>query len=153
MERNILFGSILGLMVLFSGCCGSTGSDSSYSSSCTTYGEACTDLCNAAKGTEFDGGSNCFSECTGYARSQGLGDATTCCRESIRQNCQRTCDEMYDELISKYGQDAAMGESKEEFISPCYGECVTPFINIGLSADSCAAIDAGAVIRETMGAD
>ena len=144
MGKNLILGSvILGLMLLFSGCCGSTGSG--YSSSCTTYGEACTSTCEAAKGTQFDGGENCFSDCTSNVRAQGFGDATTCCKETIRASCQRTCDNSYSSMVSKYGD--AVDDTREEYVGPCFDECTGPYVQMGISIESCSVIDPSAFLE------
>ncbi len=103
-------------VVLFSGCCGSTGpSESSGSCSLGTYGSACTDLCDRM------GGDSCFTQCMDEVRARGLGDATTCCTSTYRQGCEQMCSE-----YSSVPHDE------------CMSDCEGQFSSLGFSLDSCA---------------
>lgn len=142
-NTHVIFGMIAVSLVMLSGCCGTTGS----ASSCTlgTYGEACTYFCERARGTEFDGGPTCFSDCTDLVRQQGFGDATTCCRESVRRMCQRTCSDMADNFISQYGDVMEPGEAAE-VEEECWYECTGAYDIMGIPLDSCSVIDTAKVI-------
>lgn len=110
-QMMLLFG-----VLLFAGCCGPTGaSESSGSCSLGTYGSACTDLCDRM------GGEDCFTKCMDEVRAQGLGDATTCCKSTYRQNCEQICNE-----YGSYGMDE------------CMSDCAGQFSSLGFSLDSCA---------------
>ncbi len=131
-KRKIVFGLVF-VILLLAGCCGLTGPSAL---GCTTYGEACTEFCNKARGTAFDYGPNCFSQCMDDVRSQGLGDATTCCKESMKQQCERVCKSRLSAIAAKYGQPL-----DEEEVGECMDECVGAYIAIGMSPDSCSLID------------
>lgn len=120
------------LVLVVSGCCGMSGS-----SSCPlgTYGSACSSLCAKASGTPYDGGPACVSDCMDGARDAGLGDATTCCTESISRACQRTCAAQVAATVARYG--GTMGEEQQEEIWECVGECTGPYEQMGVPLDSC----------------
>ncbi|MDD5339809.1 MAG: hypothetical protein PHV13_01015 [Candidatus ainarchaeum sp.] len=134
--RPILF--VLPLLVI-AGCCGMSSTPSSF---CPlgTYGSACTDFCDRSAGTQYDGGPNCFSECMALVRQAEMGDATTCCKESISEACQRTCTETMASIYSKYGA-GAMGEEQREEIEQCVGECTAPYLQMGIPLNSCNVLD------------
>ncbi len=124
-------------VLLFFGCCGQTATGSS---SCPygTYGAACTEICSKARGTEFDGGPNCFSDCMDMVKKAGAGDATTCCKENIRQGCQRLCREEMARIASQYG--GGSGEEMAEEIELCIGECTGPFAMMGVNINTICSI-------------
>lgn len=78
--------SLIAAFIFIAGCCAPT-TPSSPSISCPygTYDETCTAVC------QISGGENCVPDCMNSVRSYGLGDATTCCKETFRQHCQSTC--------------------------------------------------------------
>ena len=144
MAKNIFIHALIfGTLALIAGCCGST---SSSSCSLGTYGEACTQFCDRSAGTQFDSGPNCFSECTNLVRQQGLGDATTCCTETINQGCQRTCSGRLSQVVSQYGSVMDHAE-KDDFTQECIGECTGAYQQMGISLDSCNMIDASMMIN------
>ena len=122
-------------------------SPSSSSSFCSlgTYGPACTNLCEKMAGTQFDGGPNCFSDCMDTVRQEGLGDATTCCKESINQQCQRSCANVVSALVSKYGADVVTPEEQQDTLSGCLNECTGLYQQVGISLDSCSVLDYAAI--------
>jgi len=103
-------------MVLAARCCGPTGpSPGSGSRRLGTYGEACSSLCS-----RMGGGRGCFSSCMDEVRAQGLGDATTCCRSTYRDQCREMCNE-----YGSYGMDE------------CMADCEMQYADFGLSMDEC----------------
>lgn len=119
-------------LVALAGCCGPTGP-----SSCTTYGEACTEFCDKARGTQFDYGTNCFSECMSEVKMQGLGDATTCCARTQMEECESACNSQASRLASQYGISQ---DEQDEIIYECMGECTGMYQALGMSLDSCALV-------------
>lgn len=114
--------SYLGLFAafaVFSGCCGTA---STPSSSCPygTYGETCSAVCSQP-----GMGGNCVSDCMDSVRSYGLGDATTCCKETFRQNCDRTCTEL---------ERSTQGDTTK---AECMDECTSTVSSAGLPLDAC----------------
>jgi hypothetical protein len=75
------------ILAIFSvyGCCGAT-TPSSSSCQYGTYGSTCTAICSSHP--EVD---NCFTTCMDGVRSEGLGDATTCCKQTFRMQCDSMC--------------------------------------------------------------
>ncbi|MCX8199930.1 MAG: hypothetical protein N3G76_00495 [Candidatus Micrarchaeota archaeon] len=112
--QNLLLPIIL-LGILLAGCCGLSSKESA---SCPygTYGETCTKVCNAV------GGDNCFSQCIDRVRMEGLGDATTCCKETFISNCRNMCKQS-----AQY----------EEDLQECYVECSAVIASAGLPEDIC----------------
>ena len=111
----------IALAVTLTGCCcASTPSPSSGSSSCSlgTYGSACTDACSKY----MPGDEGCFTKCMDSVRSEGLGDSTTCCKQSFRQWCEPQCDQP--------------GWSASD-VSDCKAECQASTASTGISYDSC----------------
>lgn len=141
--KMILFAPLLAAMALLAGCCGLTGP-----SSCTTYGEACTEFCEKSKGTQFDPGGDCFTTCMGEVKAQGLGDSTTCCKESMRTQCQSTCDAKFSQLYAKYGASAMDPGEKQDFIDGCLAECQGMYEQIGMPLDSCSLVDVSALLAQ-----
>ncbi len=137
--RPVLF--VLPLL-LIAGCCGMS-SPSSSSSFCSlgTYGPACTNFCEKSAGTAYDGGPDCVSECMDLVRQQGLGDATTCCKESISQQCQRSCTNEVSALVSKYGADVVTPAEQQDTLNGCLDECTAVYQQFGVSLDSCSVMD------------
>jgi hypothetical protein len=74
-------------------------------------------------------------------RQQGLGDATTCCRESISQQCQRSCTNMVSALVSRYGADVVTPEEQQDTLNGCLGECTGGYLQLGMSLDGCSTLD------------
>lgn len=111
MHVILLFGA-----VLLAGCCGPTG-PSSGSGYCAlgTYGEACADLCY-----RMGEGEGCVSRCMEEVRREGMGDATTCCTSTYRDQCQETCNE-----YGSYG------------IGECMSECAVQYEEFGFHMDEC----------------
>ena len=110
--------ALLGLsMLLFYGCCGIT---SSGGGSCPlgTYGSACSELCS-----DMGAGEGCVSQCLDEVRKEGMGDATTCCRQDFRGWCSDMCAE---EASEYYPRDE------------CISECVSQYSSYGFDPDSCA---------------
>ncbi|MEM3364471.1 MAG: hypothetical protein QXS93_03110 [Candidatus Micrarchaeia archaeon] len=114
MDRTLYILLLVLPVVFLSGCCGPA---TSYSSSCPygTYGETCTKVCKSV------GGKNCFSQCIDNVRAEGLGDATTCCKETFLQNCRSKCKGV------AYGED----------LQDCYAECDMILESTGLDKDIC----------------
>ncbi|MEM0438372.1 MAG: hypothetical protein QXU54_03685 [Candidatus Micrarchaeia archaeon] len=138
---KLLIIPLLAAGILLMGCCGPTSSGTSGSCPYGTYGQACTEFCDKSAGTQFDEGPNCFSECIYIVKQQGLGDATTCCKENIRQGCTRVCQEQIGRMKSTYGPEA-VNEEMQDFMSECTGECITPYTAMGIDIDStCNLID------------
>ncbi len=137
--RLILF--VLPLL-LIAGCCNLT-SPSSSSSFCSlgTYGPACTYVCEKSAGTPYDGGPNCDLDCMNLVRQQGLGDATTCCKESIEQQCQRSCADEVSALVSKYGADVVTPAEQQDTLNGCLELCEEPFLATGVPLSSCSVLD------------
>ena len=96
MKTYIVLLFAIPLLIMLSGCCGLTNPQSS---SCPygTYGESCSLVC---KNT--GGGSTCFTQCMDSVRAAGLGDATTCCKETYGMYCERSC----RNIGQSYGEDA-----------------------------------------------
>lgn len=138
-NHHVSYFAFAAALIVFGGCCGPVSS----SSSCTTYGEACTEMCDKAKGTQFDAGPNCFSDCTAMVRQQGFGDATTCCKVSISQRCQSTCSSQWSKMSSNYGADPA---DKTDFIDGCMAECTGPYEQMGIPLDHCGVIDPSSLL-------
>ena len=135
--RLAIFGLLfIGLLIM--GCCGT----STPSANCPygTYGSSCTELCDKSQGTQFDGGPNCFSDCMDMVRAQELGDATTCCKENGRQQCNRYCANMAAQLKAKYGSVVDPAEESDT-MEGCMAEC-GGFETIGVDLDrTCAVLD------------
>lgn len=131
-------------LLLIAGCCNLTSPSSESSSSfCSlgTYGPACTSYCEKAAGTQFDSGPNCDLDCMNLVRQQGLGDATTCCKESISQQCQRSCTNEVSALVSKYGADVVTPAEQQDTLNGCLAECTAAYQQLGVSMDSCSVMD------------
>ena len=105
---------LLGALSL-AGCCGPTGTSGSSSCRLGTYGEACTDLCY-----RMGEGEGCFSRCMDEVRAEGWGDATTCCRDTYRDQCREICNE-----YGSYGMEE------------CMRDCEAQYADFGLSMDGC----------------
>jgi len=132
------------LVLAISGCCNVTSPSPPASSSfCSlgTYGPACTAYCEKAAGTQFDSGPNCDVDCMDLVRQQGLGDATTCCKESINQQCQRSCTNVVNALVSKYSADVVTPEEQQDTLDGCLAECTGFYRQVGIPLDSCSVID------------
>ncbi len=108
---------MMGMAALAGCCCASESLISSGSSSCTlgTYGEACTDLCSRT-----GEGEGCVSRCIDEVRTEGMGDATTCCTSTYRDQCQETCNE-----YGSYG------------VEECMSDCEGQYAQFGFSMDEC----------------
>jgi len=124
MKSFLLFGSMLFLFV-FGCCCALTpdsSSSSSNSGSCPygTYGSACSYACSIA-----GVGGNCFSECMDGVEAEGLGDATTCCSGTFRQECDSLCDSL------------ALNTGSSEAGTECMDECLGTYEYVGIDVDSC----------------
>ena len=133
---------VLILAVVLSGCCGMSGfTPPSTSCQLGTYGSACTNFCEKAAGTQFDGGPSCVSDCTDLVRQQGLGDATTCCTETISQQCQITCGAKVSDLVRKYGVDVVTPEEQQDTMDGCIAECTGAFVQMDIPLDSCSVFD------------
>ena len=109
---------------LLAGCCGPTGSMSS-SGSCPygTFGESCTNVCNIV-----NQGDSCFTKCMDQVRNDGLGDATTCCKKTVRMECDEQCTAL---------EQSTHGDTTK---SECMDNCLGTFASTGLPLDSCAGI-------------
>jgi hypothetical protein len=88
--------------VFLAGCCGTSAPSSSGFCPYGTYGESCTRACKI-----FKGGPDCFEQCIDSVRSEGLGDATTCCKETNRMNCENKCRQQFQ------------GEALQECLEMC----------------------------------
>lgn len=110
--RALLLLAVLPLFLL-AGCCGSTPSGS-----CPygTYGESCTRVCNA-----MGGGEGCFTQCMDGVRAEGLGDATTCCKETLKMNCENMCRQ----------------KMQPEDLQDCFNECAAVHQAAGIPDDIC----------------
>lgn len=135
MAKILLFSALL-VALLFAGCCGSAPQSTFNPANCPygTYGETCTTICNAMRGTEYDA-PNCFSECTDFVRSSGEGDATTCCQQTIRQGCASKCSALVGGMVNEYGELVEQGEA-EEMLEECNAECLGAYASIGVDVDS-----------------
>lgn len=120
MDSMPVFGMLVALFV-FAGCCGMTGSPSP-SSSCPygTYGETCSAFCSKSVSNE-----SCIPDCMDSVRSYGLGDATTCCKTSIRQNCDATCTAL---------EQSTQGDTPK---ADCMEECTGAYSTLGIPLDIC----------------
>ena len=130
----------LSALLFVSGCCGSTESKSSCQLG--TYGEACTQFCDRSAGTQFDLGPNCFSQCMDDVKQQGLGDATTCCKKSMRNECQDWCSAKLSQTAATYGSTMDQAE-KDDFVQGCMDECTGGYQQLGISLDSCSLLSVG----------
>jgi hypothetical protein len=103
------------------GCCGST-TPSSSSGFCPygTYGSACTDICS-----QLDQGEGCFTQCMDGVRAEGLGDATTCCTSTFRQDCDSMCTQL---------ESSTQGDTTK---SECMEECSAVYDTVGVAPGSC----------------
>jgi hypothetical protein len=70
-------------------------------------------------------GENCFTDCMDSVHSAGLGDATTCCKQSFRAYCDNMC----TELVSSTGGDTPK--------SDCMDECTMTATSAGIPLDGC----------------
>jgi hypothetical protein len=121
--------AIVILIVLYGCCCAMTPPSSgpstsfSYGGSCPygTYGESCTRVCQANPGIP-----NCFNTCMDGVRSEGLGDATTCCPETVRMQCDSMC----TDLESRTEGDTTKAE--------CMDECLGTYQAVNAPLDICA---------------
>jgi hypothetical protein len=119
---------IIGLTLIFliAGCCCALTPDSyssySDSSSCPygTYGSACSYVCSVA-GT----GSDCVSDCLDNVEYGALGDATTCCAYTFRQECDSLCDSF---TISTGSAEAG---------TDCMDDCLYEYEHVGIDVDTC----------------
>ncbi|NYZ74047.1 hypothetical protein H0O00_02805 [Candidatus Micrarchaeota archaeon] len=116
---------LIGIFAAFaflSGCCGST-TPSSSSGFCPygTYGSACTNICS-----QLNQGEGCFSQCMDGVRAEGLGDATTCCTSTFRQDCDSMCTEL---------EQSTQGDTTK---AECMEECFANYATVGIDMDSCA---------------
>ncbi|VVC03824.1 Uncharacterised protein [Candidatus Bilamarchaeum dharawalense] len=120
MRLLILFGLVLS--ILTAGCCCALTPESSSSGFCPygTYGSACSYVCTKANVP------NCVSTCLDDVRAEGLGDATTCCPSTFRQDCDDICTDL---AISTNG-----GESKAD----CMDNCLANYEAVGVNPDTCA---------------
>ena len=112
--------SITALAIVLCGCCGSTTPSSTGYCPLGTYGSACTEVCQ-----KLGMGEGCFSQCMDSVRSEGLGDATTCCRQSMRSYCDAMC----TDLERRVGGDTPKSE--------CMEYCESEYSATGLPFDSC----------------
>ena len=144
-NTSVLLAVIASFALLF-GCCGTTAPETPSTGFCPlgTYGGACTNFCEKAKGTGFDPGGDCFAQCTDDVRTQGLGDATACCKESMRAQCTRTCNAMLSNTESEYPGQMDSAEASD-FLYGCMAECGGAYGQIGISADSCSLFDASSL--------
>src|SRR5512137_2626637 len=107
----------LAVSLLAYGCCGPTA-PSTNQGSCPygTYGSACTDVCQKA-----NLGEGCFSQCMDDVRSEGLGDATTCCESTFRQVCDYQCTAL---------EESTQGDTTK---AECMDECTATYATVGVS--------------------
>jgi hypothetical protein len=119
MRAYLLFG-ILAVFSILQGCCLAT-TPSAPSGSCPygTYGSACTSLCSSV------GGDNCFTKCMDSVRSEGLGDATTCCKQSFRTQCDSTCAAL---------ETQTQGDTTK---AECMSECLGNYQALNVPPDIC----------------
>jgi len=120
MHKHAALAVIFASLIIY-GCCSTT---SLQSSSCPygTYGSTCTQVCESA-----NLGEGCFTQCMDGVRAEGLGDATACCKETIRMSCQRICDEQAQRIP---GFEAEMAD--------CLEECNANYEAVGVPLDLCA---------------
>jgi hypothetical protein len=118
--RDILFALIV-CSIAIMGCCAST----TPSSSCPygTFGETCSTVCDKT-----GGGDSCYESCVDYVRSAGLGDATTCCAQSVRMECVSQCKEL---------EASTHGDTTQ---SECMDNCAANYGSVGIPMDSCAGL-------------
>ncbi len=145
--KPMLFGLLLaGIFIM--GCCGPITTSSGL---CPygTYGDACSKICEKDTGTEFDSGPDCFTTCIDMVKGQGLGDATTCCKQNVRQTCTTACQEQMDRMKRAYGSEVVEESgSVEEFMLACMGECTAFYEQIGVNIDTaCNVIDVSSIHR------
>ncbi len=123
MDKPAIFAVIVSL-ALIHGCCSSTAlqGPAYSSSSCPygTYGESCTRICDAT-----GMGGNCWAQCMDGVRSENLGDATTCCHETLQMSCQRMCDEMAQRI------------GTQDEMADCLEECSGTYASVGVPMDVC----------------
>jgi hypothetical protein len=144
-KSHAILGTVFVLFAFFAGCCGPSSPSSS--SHCTTYGDACTEFCGKGGGQFFSAGTDCFSGCMSDVKAQNLGDSTTCCRETLRTNCQNTCNSKWQQMVAKYGDSGGMDQGEEsDFLEGCMAECTGIYDNLGMSPDYCSLVDAGQLI-------
>jgi hypothetical protein len=118
---KLLFALVISSAFFLLGCCGASTPSSSSSCPYGTYGSACTDFCSKMGNDE-----NCFSDCMSLVRDEGLGDATTCCKSTIRQDCDAGC----SQLESETHGDTTKAE--------CMEECTATYSTYGIDLDTCA---------------
>ena len=141
MEKILSILALLSAIGLMGCCCGSTpGPQTSY---CTygTYGESCTKICNAMRGTQYDA-PDCVSECAGIVTEYEGGSLDACCPQNVRQACSSMCSEYVEGIRTEYFDVMEPGEI-EEMLEQCNGECVGPYYEIGADPDSVCAIGVG----------
>jgi hypothetical protein len=102
--------------LLFLGCCCAATPDAP-TGSCPygTYGSACSEMCSRLQQAE-----GCTSQCLDSVKSEGLGDATTCCKSTFRQWCQDLC-----------------GQNQYTPQQECMADCAQQYADFGISLDSC----------------
>ena len=115
---KFLLPATMGILLILAGCCSSSSPSSP--SYCTTYGEACTNLCS-----QMEMGEGCFTECMDAVSSEGLGDATTCCKYTFRQYCDSMCTDL---------EHSTEGDTPK---SECMEFCRDTMAVSGLPFDSC----------------
>lgn len=144
--KLIVLGLLLAGLFLM-GCCGPTSSSTSGICPYGTYGGACTEFCDKSARAGISKREGCFSECMGIVKQQGFGDATTCCKENMRQGCARVCREQINKMRSAYGAEVVNDEEVQNFMYECIGECITPYTAMGINVDStCNLVDASSFI-------
>jgi hypothetical protein len=74
-------------------------------------------------------------------KQEGLGDATTCCKESIDQQCQRSCNDEVKALISKYGADVVTPAEQQDTLNGCLDQCYGIYQQLDIPVDSCSVLD------------
>lgn len=86
-----------------------------------TYGSACSKICS-----DLNQGEGCTSKCMDDVKAAGLGDATTCCKATFRQDCDTTCTNLEK---STHGDTTKI---------ECMDECLAVHTVTGLDLDSCS---------------
>jgi len=112
-----VFALIAVSCLILLGCCSATA-PSQASSACQygTYGSACNEICDNFK----PGDETCFTKCMDGIRSEGLGDATTCCKQSFRQFCDKTCAPMQDEDLEDCYIECTGAGAINIYLDKCY---------------------------------
>lgn len=135
---------ILSILALFSAiglmgcCCGSTPGPQTAYCPYGTYGESCTKICDAMRGTDYDS-PDCVSECNGIVVEYEQSSPDACCPQNIRQGCASMCNTYLEGLRTEYFDVMEPGEMETMF-EECNGECMGPYSAIGVDVDSVCAI-------------